>query len=117
MEKTYKRNIENKKQEGVFNRISKIKSYFTSFLKLNLAIALKYYFRAQKLLISLALFFVAAFLISGAGVIVEDGALNVSNDLFIDTNTLFVLPREVQARITASFGRSHTIPGPLWMTS
>lgn len=43
-----------------------------------------------KLTIALALFLIAAFLISGAGVTVENGALNVSNSLTVNASTLFV---------------------------
>ena len=66
--------IRNKKQQFIANKASKLLS-FTSILKLTIA---------------LALFFIAAFMISGAGITAENGALNVSNNLLVDTNTLFV---------------------------
>ena len=62
----------NKKQEYTINKTSK----FFSFILI------------LKLTIALALFFIAAFMISGAGVTVENGALNVSNNLLVNTNTL-----------------------------
>lgn len=37
-----------------------------------------------------ALFLIVALMIGGAGIIVEDGALNISSDLLVDANTLFV---------------------------
>ena len=63
----------NKKQEYAINKTSKFFS-FTSILKLTLA---------------LALFLMAALFINAGNVIVENGALNVSNNLLVDTNTLF----------------------------
>lgn len=75
MEKTYRKNIEYKKEIGVVNKISKLNKYFTSLGKLSLV---------------LTLFFIVALMISGAGIIVEDGALNVSNNLLVNTDTLFV---------------------------
>ena len=72
MEKINKIYMKNKKEKFGANKISK--NYFTPILKISLA---------------LALFFIAAFMISGAGIIAENGALNVSNNLFVDTNTLF----------------------------
>ena len=74
MERT-KKYIRNKKQKFATNKTSKLSSCFTSILKLSLA---------------LALFFIAALFINASGVIVEDGALNVSNNLLVNTNTLFV---------------------------
>src|SRR3989338_3043508 len=66
--------IRNKKQQFIANKASKLPS-FASILKLTIA---------------LALFFIAAFMISGAGITAENGALNVSNNLLVNTNTLFV---------------------------
>ena len=66
--------IRNKKQQFIANKASKFFSS-TSILKLSIA---------------LALFFIAAFMISGAGVTVENGALNVSSNLLVNTNTLYV---------------------------
>src|SRR3989338_4895975 len=63
----------NKKQKYTINKTSKFFS-FTSILKLTLA---------------LALFLMAALFINAGNVIVENGALNVSNNLLVDTNTLF----------------------------
>ena len=65
----------NKKENNAVNRIfSKLNGFFTSTLKLTIV---------------LTLFFIAALMISGAGIIVEDGALNVSNNLLVNSNTLF----------------------------
>ncbi|MBI2653247.1 hypothetical protein HYX02_00400 [Candidatus Woesearchaeota archaeon] len=75
MEKRRNTYRKNKKERFVLNRFSRLNSYFTQILKLCLA---------------LALFVMAAILISGAGITAENGALNVSNNLFIDTDTLFV---------------------------
>jgi len=74
MEKTRRRYRGNKKERFV-NKSSKLNSYLTSTLKLTIAVAL---------------FVMAAIFISGAGITAENGALNVSNNLFIDTDTLFV---------------------------
>ena len=63
----------NKKQEYAINKTSKFFS-FTSILKLTLA---------------LALFLMAALFINAGNVIVENGALNVSNNLLVNTNTLY----------------------------
>src|SRR3989338_4801317 len=66
----------NKIEKAVESRLlSTFGSYSTSILKLTIA---------------LALFIMAAFFISGAGVTVENGALNVSNNLIVNTSTLFV---------------------------
>jgi hypothetical protein len=56
-------------------KILGLKRHFNSILKVGLA---------------LALFFIAAVFISGNGIIVEDGALNISNGLSVNTDTLFV---------------------------
>src|SRR3989339_1756971 len=63
----------NKKQKYTINKTSKFFS-FTSILKLTLA---------------LAVFLMAALFINAGNVIVENGALNVSNNLLVNTNTLY----------------------------
>ena len=71
-----KTKIKTKSEKFVVNKIfSKLNRYFTSMLKFSIATAL---------------FLIAAILISGAGIIVEDGSFNVSNDLLVNTDTLYV---------------------------
>ncbi len=50
----------------------------------------KNFISTLKISIALALFLIAATLISGAGVTVDNGALNVSGNLLVNSNTLFV---------------------------
>lgn len=65
----------NKKERSVLNKISKLSIYPAPVLKLSLA---------------LALFFCAALLVFAGDVVVEEGDLNVSNDLLVNTDTLYV---------------------------
>lgn len=69
MRKTY-----TKKKKEILSKFYKLNFNLTSILKLTIA---------------LALFLMAALFISGAGVIVENGALNVSNSLLVSINTLY----------------------------
>ena len=86
--------IRNKKQQFIANKASKFFSS-TSILKLSIA---------------LALFFIAAFMISGAGITAEDGALNVSNNLLVNANTLFADSANNRVGIgTASPGKLLTL--------
>ena len=89
MKKTYRKNIENKKGIGVVHKTSKLSKNFTSIFKLSVA---------------LALFFIAALMISGAGIIVEDGALNVSNDLFLSSSQSRFYRNGNALRIDSIFG-------------
>ncbi|MBI2207997.1 hypothetical protein HYU50_00720 [Candidatus Woesearchaeota archaeon] len=98
MKKANRAYIENnKKQKYALNKTSKLFS-FTSTLKLTLA---------------LALFFIAAFMISGAGVTVENGALNVSNSLTVNTSALFVdsANNRVGIGTTAPKAKLHILAG------
>ena len=74
MKKVNELYMKNKKEKSVYKKF-KLSNYFNSILKISIA---------------LALFVMAAFFISGAGLIVENGALNVSNNLLVNSNTLFV---------------------------
>src|SRR3989338_1617882 len=65
----------NKIEKFGVNNTPKLNKYFTSILKLTIA---------------LALFLMAALFISGAGITVENGDLNVSNSLIVNTTTLYV---------------------------
>ena len=86
--------IRNKKRQFIANKASKFFSS-TSILKLSIA---------------LALFFIAAFMISGAGITAEDGALNVSNNLLVNANTLFADSANNRVGIgTASPGKLLTL--------
>jgi hypothetical protein len=69
----------NKKLEkfgnGVLDRINKIKRFFASIGKFSIV---------------LALFLIAAIVISGAGIVIEDGGFSISKNLMVASDTLFV---------------------------
>ena len=71
--------MKNKKQKGVFNKTSKLSRYFTSILKLNIAIAL---------------FFIAALVTNAAGVIVDskDGYDSVISGYGGVDEKVYILP-------------------------
>ncbi len=75
MKKRNKENIKKIETKRFSDKFSKLSKYFTSTLKLSLVVTL---------------LFIAALFISAAGVIVEDGALNISNNLLVNSDTLFV---------------------------
>ena len=70
---------------------------------------------AVKFSLALALFIIAALIISGAGIIVQDGALNVSNSLYVDTSTLFVdsVNHRVGIGIANPGAKLHVVDGDL----
>ncbi len=85
--------LSNENEKGLKTSFSKRKGEHKAGKKegiLNRAFKLSNYSPILKLTVALALFLIAAVFISGAGVIVEDGALNVSNDMLVNTNTLYV---------------------------
>ena len=71
-----KTHIKNKKEKGVVNKKSILRTIFTSIFNTNLAVAL--------------LFILSTSLVAAGDITVKSGDLNVSNDLLVNTNTLFV---------------------------
>lgn len=65
-----------KKEKGVLNKKSLLRTFSTSILKISLALAL--------------FFFMVIPVATAEDIIVKSGNLNVSQDLLVDTNTLFV---------------------------